>query len=539
MIDKAKYSSERLKANVLLALLVVVLFFVNYYNQTLFFRPSSIHQWRQADCLSITKNYYEEGMHFFEPKIHFQGGMQGKAVSECPILNYSVAALWKLFGEHEFIYRLLEYLIFITAVFVFFNSLFRNYPSLAISFFGACFLLTSPLLVYYSLNFIADVPALSLAIICFCLLYNFYQSKRQRDFYLALIVGTLSVLIKASALVPLSLLFLFSLIDLANLNRLFGLEKMFNRKVPAIVALLVSLGLILGWYNYAIYYNNNNKNNVFLLTVLPIWYMGEEELLANLKLLFNTHFPIFLNRPMFFLLFTLVVYVIARFRQLDAFLKYSFLAGALFFVAYLFFFFQVFNVHDYYLSNLMIFPVITLFCASHLIAKTSFIQNNKGFITFFLVCFILFNAMHAAAVYRLRMIKDDKLTYWFPFISEDDLKFAEYYFWEYSTAVKKIEDFRPALRQHNIKREDKVVSIPDQSFDISLYFMDQKGFTIARHHFKDDSLVLKNVLENDIDYVVMSDTVLKREPAFKKVANELEPFFVENSVQVFKVRKGN
>src|SRR6188768_4374760 len=106
MSDKP-FRNNILAHNLVLLGMVILLFFLNFYSKTLFFRPSSTHQWRQTDCLSITKNYYEEGMHFFEPKIHYQGPKDGHAVSELPILNYTVAALWKVFGEHEFIYRLL------------------------------------------------------------------------------------------------------------------------------------------------------------------------------------------------------------------------------------------------------------------------------------------------------------------------------------------------------------------------------------------------------------------------------------------------
>src|SRR3954468_1980788 len=140
--------------NLCLLLLFVALFFLNFYTKTLFYRPGSIHQWRQTDCLSIAKNYYEEGMHFFEPKIHFQGVKDGKAVSECPILNYTAASLWKIFGEHEFIYRLLEYFIFMGAVFMLFNTLLRHWKSGWLALFASGMLLVSPLLTYYNLNFI-------------------------------------------------------------------------------------------------------------------------------------------------------------------------------------------------------------------------------------------------------------------------------------------------------------------------------------------------------------------------------------------------
>jgi hypothetical protein len=538
MKNMHKLFDSFLKKNIFLLFFVIALFFLNFYTKTMFFRPGSIHQWRQTDCLSITKNYYEEGMNFFQPKIHYQGPVDGKAVSEFPILNYTVAGLWKIFGEHEFIYRLLEYLIFLTAVFLLFNTMLRLYRSGLLAFFTGSVLLTSPLLVYYSLNFIVDVPALSVGIMTFCCFARFYYEKTLRLFYLALFLGMLAVLMKASSIVSLALLLFFSLIDVLGLNRYFGTERLFSKKLRPFLAMVLAIGLVFSWYRFALIYNDNNSNNIFLLTVLPIWEMEEAQLIYNLKMLFNNLFPLFLNKPMFFLFMILVVYVTARFRALDSFLKYSFVFSGLFFVFYLLFFFQVFNVHDYYLNNLMIFPVITFFCFSHLVCRTGFLQSQRSFVILFVVTVVFFNAFHSAAIYRLRTIEDDKMIHWFPFISEDEQKLAKYLAWSYANDIKNLEDITPSLRRQGIQREEMVLSIPDLSFDISLYFMDQKGYTIARNDFMNDSLVAEPFMKKPLKYMVISDTTLKKEIAFRRIADYFEPFFVEGRVEVFRFKGG-
>ena len=537
MLQQVTSFNSILKKNVLLLLFVVALFFLNYYSKTLFFRPGSIHQWRQADCLSITKNYYEEGMHFFEPKIHYQGPKDGKAVSEFPILNYTVAFLWKIFGEHEFIYRLLEYFIFLTSVFVLFNTLLRQYKSGLLAFFTVSIFLTSPLLTYYSLNFIADVPALSIGIISFCFFMRFYYGKEIRFFYGALLLGVLAVLIKASALIGLSVLLFFSLIDIFNLNTFFKTEKLFKSKLKYLLYIVLSLLLIIAWYGFALNYNDNNSNNIFLLTVLPIWEMEGEQLFYNLKMLFNNLFPLFLNKAMLFLFMSLVIFVVAKIKSLNSFLKYSFVFSGLFFVFYLLFFFQVFSVHDYYLNNLMIFPVITFLCFAHLISETDYFSNNLSFLRLFVTFVVLFNSFHAAAIYRLRTIDDDKMNVWYPFVSEDETKLAKYLFWDYGNSIKKLEKSLPDLRANGVRREDFVLSIPDQSFDISLYFMDQKGYTISRDHLMNDTTVADRFLTKNVKYLVLSDTSLKKQTAFKRISNHLEPLFETNGVQVFRFKE--
>ena len=536
MFQNIKKFFLKLDTRILFCGLVVILFFLNFYTKTFFYGPRSIHQWRQADCYSIAKNYYEEGMHFFEPKIHYQGVKEGRAVSECPLLNYSAAGLWKLFGEHAFIYRLLEYLIFISSMYVLLITLFKQYKSTLLSFFSISIFLTSPLLVYYCANFIADVPALSFSIICFCFFYRFYHGQTKNYFYLSVLFGALAVLLKASAIMGISLVLFFSLVDLLGLTKFFKTEKLFVKKIVPLLTLLISGLIVFVWYRFALQYNNNSNNNIFLLTVLPIWEMDEADILYNLKVLFNNLFPVFLNKPTLFIFFSLVIYVLANFKKLSAFLKYSFVFSVLFFLAYLLFFFQVFNVHDYYLNNLMFFPMVTLFCVVHIVSQTDFVLNNIKFVRLFFFCFLTFNAFHAAAIYRLRLVDDDKMVHWFPFVSEDESKLYKYMRWDYLNNVGRIEDFEPELRKHGIKREDFVLSMPDGSFNISLQFLDQKGFPIAQNHFKEDSMVMDPFFNKHIKYLILSDTNLKRQRAYQRHADKFETFFIKNNIEVLKFK---
>jgi len=134
------------------------------------------------------------------------------------------------------------------------------------------------------------------------------------------------------------------------------------------------------------------------------------------------------------------------------------------------------------------------------------------------------------------MIEDDKLVAWYPFISEDEAKLAKYLFWDYNNSVKNFETLTPDLRQLGIKREDKVLAIFDQSFNIALYFLDQKGYSVARHHLQEDSLVLDRFMNNKIKYVIFCDTFYKNEKAFKRHALRFETIYTKGKAQVLKFR---
>jgi len=205
-----------------------------------------------------------------------------------------------------------------------------------------------------------------------------------------------------------------------------------------------------------------------------------------------------------------------------------------YFLIFLLLFFQVFGVHDYYLINIFIFPVITLFCAAVLLSGPVANAFNPGFVRLFTVIVVVFNSFHAAAVYRLRTIEDDKMVHWFPFISEDEKNLAKYLFWSYGNDIENLENITPALRAHGISREDKVLSIPDQSYNISLYLMDQKGFTLAREKLIDDTTVIEPYLEK-VSYVVLSDTNLLKERSFVRVEEKTKPLFTHGAVQVFEI----
>ncbi len=117
-------------------------------------RPQSVHHWRQSDCASIALNYYQTGMHFFKPQTHNLTSDKNKsgynATSEIPIVYYFIAFLYKIFGYHESIYRLLNTLLFLTALFYLFRTLMLWLRSYFWSATITLFLFTSPKSVVFN-----------------------------------------------------------------------------------------------------------------------------------------------------------------------------------------------------------------------------------------------------------------------------------------------------------------------------------------------------------------------------------------------------
>jgi hypothetical protein len=127
---------------------------------------------------------------------------------------------------------------------------------------------------------------------------------------------------------------------------------------------------------------------------------------------------------------------------------------------------------------------------------------------------------------------------WFPFITKEEIASAEYLFWNNSQDVKRLENFTPVLRQHGIKRHDRVLSIPDHSFNVTLYLMDQKGYTVARDHIMNDTTVMDRFMSK-VDYIVLSDTTLKDQAAFRRTARHFDPYFTAGPVKVYKMKRAH
>ncbi len=175
------------KNNYLFFIGLLGLFFTYSFQDILFLRPQSIHQWRQADCLQIAHNYLTESWNFFSPSIHnyfSDGETSGKTAGVFPLLYFFVAIIWKIFGEHEFIYRIVTLSIFFGGLFALYNLLKKllqnNFWALTVTFF----LFTSPLLVFYSNNFLPNVPAFSFVLIGWYFFTSSTIHKKQSTYIL-------------------------------------------------------------------------------------------------------------------------------------------------------------------------------------------------------------------------------------------------------------------------------------------------------------------------------------------------------------------
>lgn len=448
----------------------------------------SYHAWRQADCISLTNNFYTGNSSLFKPQTHYvKDDASRVAAGEFPILNFFVAKIYKFTGPNQSIYRQVVYLFYLLGM-IFLFLLFKEITHH--SLFSALFTLligSGSILGYYSINFLPDVPALSLAIAGW---YTIVISKRK---YLlgSYIVGICVIMLAALMKLTMGILLASTGIILAVEMLIYGNNK-FNLK--ALVSISVAISIIILWYYHSYSLDHLHPPFVFLTETRSYWqtYYLERPLIWHdvvHKWLPQVMLPIVS-------IYIVMGGLLGPFVSKKVKVEWLLFAIMIFIFSILFFLmlYRQFYLHDYLWVGLLIVPIV--FCFP-LIQWIGSLQNLyvRYAIPMFLVILIVLQGFQTRLILKERYFKFDN-----NLVFNQDL-------W----------GLKDQLRAHGINRTDLVISLPDPSPNISLVIMDQYGFTNYKESNK-DSLGLMKSIELGAKYLVVSN-----EKEYEK--DYLKPFF--------------
>lgn len=477
------------------------------YHDIFFMRPWSIHQWRQCDCLSIAYNYYKEGMHFFSPVINWSGptGDGKTCTSELPWIYYLVACLWHVFGYHEFIYRMVDTAIAFTGLYFLFKLcrivLQNGFWSLIISLL----LFTSPIFVFYGNNFIVDVPSLSIAFIAWYFFYRFYKNNSTTNFYKWLFFCLLAGLTKITALLSFVPVFLIFPIELFNIYKFRPEGKIFAKPFLTIVSFVAFIGIILSWTLYAMHYNDLHNGGVFSTQTFPAWKLPGNLIQQTGRALYNTLLPEFMSSYVLTMVFILFITIVLLYKKVNRFLLFLCCTVFIGTLIYILLWFQVFTVHDYYLTNLLVFIPCVLLTFFHYLKNYQPVIFNSRVLKAIAVVILVSNIYYTTIQNRLKYYPGSSFIHYSFIVDKPVLDYWTWYHWNYNNYQKSWETVTPYLRSLALKRTDKVVSIPDQSINISLYLMDQKGYTTYGVNSSNATAQLQDFVNKGARYLIIND----------------------------------
>jgi len=500
-----------------LFLVLLLLFFGFSFDSILDKPPTGQHLWRQTDCLSITQ-HYAEGAPFFEPEMHIQlsdNNTLGKTAGEFPILYYVIGKVWSIFGQSLLLYRLIYLLILFCGALALFKTLQILLKSQFWSISLTLLFISSPTYIFYSVSFLTDGPSYSFVLIALYYFTKYSSQSTKKHFYFALLFFTLAGLIKVSSLIAFTFLCFIYFLEFFPIKTL-GDRKLFqNRRFDSLLVIIVPF-IILTWYIYAHYYNDVHKLKYTFNNIFPLWLMDKSELNAVIKQITDFSSYIFYSRPTIYLLMLVCGYNLLAFRRTVLF---TYLANLIILIGSFIYFIlwaPLMGVHDYYYNAILILtPAIILPFIWNLKQNHLNVFNSLT-LKIIVSLFVVYNLMYCASVVQLKghlsfagnkLINNPKL-----------IKEMEWYNWNNTTNLYRLTRIEPELKKLNIKKSDKVIVLPDDSFNTTLYLMNRKGWTNFMHYSTTkDLLFLKSKGARFL--LIIDDSILE--------SDYLQPFLID------------
>ncbi len=161
--------------------------------------PMGVHSWRQADTASIARNFSEGRFNILFPQVDWGGTTSGYTETEFPIYSYAVAALYKIFGVHEFLARLLAIAFSLIAVY-FIYRFAKDLWDEKCALWAAAFFAFLPLQIFYSRTIMPESMLMMCLTVGTYYFYRWYKTDSFRHILTASIFISLAVLIKPPSL---------------------------------------------------------------------------------------------------------------------------------------------------------------------------------------------------------------------------------------------------------------------------------------------------------------------------------------------------
>ncbi len=453
-----KNSLRNTSASVLFLFLLCATAYWYGYHEILLMKPQSVHTWRQSDCASLALNYYQHGMIYFHPQVHnltSDGGTTGYcSTSEAPLLYYTVAILYKIFGYHDFIFRLLNTLIFLSGLFFLFRLLLDLLNDTFWAIALSLFFFTAPVLVYYGNNYLTNSSAFAFSLTGWCYFMRFKITRDYKQFGFSLFLLLVAAAMKVTALFSLFAIAGALIIEMTGITAFSLNEKLFKGPIRYLIPIATVITITTTWLLYARHYNRLHDCTYFSTTIFPIWDLDKDGIRAVWDSVRLTWLPHYFHVSARWFIVLCLLTVLVNFRNVDRLLLCTLLMILVGVFAYVLLQFWTFADHDYYTIDMYILPVVAVLCAFDLLRRhKQKIFRSLVFKILFLV-FLGINVHHAKTIMNLRYEG-----HWNDFKKWQDLYTAE-----------------QQLAAMGVNQNDTIIFIPDASH-FSLYLLNRKGWT--------------------------------------------------------------
>ena len=343
------------KYSLLLLVLILVIFSVLLYEDTINLFPAFIHSWTQSDRYALALGFLHNGFDFFHPATFNLQTINGITRVDFPINEYIVAFLMKISGTTAPIvfrgYTLIVSLIGLVFLFLMTKKITSSEIKAWVVTF---FVFLSPVYVYYQDGFIPSIPAIACVFIGYYFFFTYKEDNRKVNFFVSVFFLLMAALMRMPFLI-------FLLAVIVEQGRL----SFKNRKIKRLelIVFIFSLSLFIGYYFYNVHLGRL-YGNMFLNHPMPAKNFSEfKEILSEMVRHWGNHY--FTISHYILLLFILLVGGLSYFKRgnlIEENKKYWFHLLIIFCGATLYFLLmmQQYYAHDYYFLDSFFVPVILL-----------------------------------------------------------------------------------------------------------------------------------------------------------------------------------
>lgn len=485
--EKIVLINGKLKQNKLYVLLIFLLFSIiaiKYLNIDMYLtkRPCSMHVWAQCMRASIARNYYEESFNFFLPRLHNVLDGEGITGLEFPLVNYCVAILYKIFGFNEGFFRGFVLFTLFLGLYYMYKLSFNKFNSISISLLvvGVCFF--SPVLVYYSSNFMPDTTSLGFVLVGWYCFFKYLSLQNKKYMYIMFLLFALASLVKVTSLISIGVIISVLILDYfkffhaTNENRFLIVNKR-----PFIVLVFLTILLVFSWYYYANWLSEAYHSNAF--TLGSVYSQSKEKFWEIWKVIRYKWFYEYYN-PIFYFALLFMIYCIAIFwksvNRLYFVITFFTVLGSFAFTMLMFY---QFKNHDYYIIPLLTSVFLLTFVFMDLINTLSlkYFMSLKYIVSLGLLFVLIENSKYS----KINFLDRYSESY---YVNTGD--FSQYY------------DLEPVLRLLDIKKHDITLVGSDYTYCNALYLMNQVGYQFNEYN-KDD---LNRLFNYNPKYLILNDT---------------------------------
>jgi hypothetical protein len=163
--------------------------------------PYGRHTWRQTLTLSVARNFHEESMNPFYPRIDARGPHTGVTGMEFPLLNYIIAVGYRAAGVSPIVERVVPLGFSLLAIVGCVAWAHTLLGSLALGLLAGIFLVFAPLLLHYSITALPEVPMLAFLLLGLAALARWSTTGRAWHAIAGTGALALAALVKISAVV--------------------------------------------------------------------------------------------------------------------------------------------------------------------------------------------------------------------------------------------------------------------------------------------------------------------------------------------------